>query len=166
MVSVAGQVYSFRPLVFAAQTQLTRFSDHHSNYTNDFASALFWRVFPSAFEAIRLLQSWSFKSGNVSLKENLRRCLGLVLLWSLLFMVLGMCEGCEEVRKMNLRSLFNSSKSTPSLWKITICPSAPIANIWHDGSPGHLNQMKAVESDSTFRTESRGSSRGHTRCLV
>lgn len=63
-------------------------------------------------------------------KENLRRCLGLVLLLSLLFMVvLGMCEGWEEVQRKNLRSLFNSSTWTTSSWKITICPSAPAANI-------------------------------------
>lgn len=62
-------------------------------------------------------------SGNVSLKENPRRCLGLVLFLSLLFVVvLGMYEDWEEVQRKNLRSLFNSSTWTTSLWKITIVP--------------------------------------------
>lgn len=34
--------------------------------------ALCFEWFPSAFEAICLLQSWSFVSGTVSLKENLQ----------------------------------------------------------------------------------------------
>lgn len=142
------------------------FPINHSNVMSDSASALFWRVFPSAFEAICLLRSWSFMSGNASLKENLRRCLGLVLLLPLWVMVvLGMCEGWEEVQRKNLRSLFNSSTWTTALWKMKICPSAPTANTWCDGSQhGDLHHIKAVESDSTSRAESRGSSRGCTPC--
>lgn len=48
---------------------------------------------------------------------------------SLFMVVLGMCEGWEEVQRKNLRSLFNSSTWKTSLWKITVCPSAPTANI-------------------------------------
>lgn len=40
-----------------------------------------------------------FMSGNVSLKENPRRCLGLFLLLSLLFVVvLGTCEGWKRFK--------------------------------------------------------------------
>lgn len=51
---------------------------------------------------------------------------GCFCCWLFDFMVvLGMCEGWEEVQKKNLRSLFNSSAWTISMWKMKICPSAP-----------------------------------------
>lgn len=86
--------------------------------------------FPSAFEAICLLPSWSFMSGDVSLEGKSQEMFGVGFIAVSSFMaLLGMCEGWEEVQRKNQRSFFNSSTRTTSLWRITICPSAPTANI-------------------------------------
>lgn len=85
-------------------------------------------VFPSAFGAVRLLQSWPFLGGKVSPKENLQQVLGAVLVAGCVFVaVLGMCEGWKGFEGEPEEPV--KQLSWVSLWRMKTCPSAPAAEM-------------------------------------
>lgn len=92
------------------------------------SSLLCVEVFPSAFGAVCLLQSWPFIGGKVSLKDNLQQVLGAVSVAGCVFMaVLVMCEGWKGFEGEPKEPVKQLSWTSP--WRIGSFPSTPAAKM-------------------------------------